>query len=142
MDNQTTEGKPLQTENAEPLTPAQPRTDAAKKKTRANVICGISLGLLLAAILAALGAGYTFFVLPFELQEKLRDLFFYLIVAAVAAYEASFVLMIIARVYFRESRFAKATFWIHMSLLILVGVAFIAFIAFCFYTCASCHMPG
>ena len=58
------------------------------------------------------------------------------------AFEAAWVLVIVARAKFRENRFAKILLWVYIAMAITVAVILIAIIAYCVYTCSTCYMPG
>lgn len=55
------------------------------------------------------------------------------------AYIASWVLMIIARVKFKESKFAKVLMWVYIGILALGVLAVILVIAMCAYILKDCH---
>ncbi len=130
MDNQTTDNEPLQPEPAMPVITAKPQADMAKRKRSANRICGIALGLLIFVVLSFTGS-----ILYNSLSgtKTLTDLFSSdLIILSVYAYQASWALVIFARIKYKESRFAK----------ILLGVNIVSAVAFCFTLIALIAFGG
>lgn len=126
MDNQTTDDT------------MQPGTEITDKgKPKANIFCGFSLGLFLAAVLSAAGIFLTY---PLVNDAKMNDIFFLACASGVAAYESSLVLAIVARINFSESKFAKALLCFHISVVIAFSVALIGYCAYCISHCGP--IPG
>ena len=136
MENQTTGNNMLQPEN---VTQAAHQVDTAARKRKANTLCGISLVLFVTAVLSITGAYLSFALLEYE---QGNNIFKIATSVSSVAYEASWVFVIVARAKFRENKFAKVLLKVYIAIAITVAVVAIAFIAYCFYTCATCHMPG
>ena len=126
MDNQTTDNT-LQKETK----------TSVKSKSKANIFCGLSLGLFLVAAFSVAGG---FLTAPGANDEKLHELFIFLCLSGIAAYEASLAIAVIARIYFNDSKFAKVVLWIHILVAIAVFVGFIGFCAYCVSRCGG--IPG
>lgn len=126
MDNQTTD---------DTMQPGTEITDIGK--TKANIFCGFSLGLFLAAVLSAVGIFLTY---PLVNDAKMNDIFFLACASGVAAYESSLVLAIVARINYSESKFAKVLLWFHISVVIAFSVALIGYCAYCISHCGP--IPG
>ena len=108
----------------------------ARKKT-ANKLCTISLILQLAGILLFI------LRLTFDADNQIFNselLGYPVTVVACSAYYASWVLMIIARVRFKKSVFAKILMWVYIGIVVLIILAIIAFIAWCMTACSG--IPG
>ena len=55
---------------------------------------------------------------------------------------AALVLMIVARVKYPKSTFAKVLMWIYIIQIILAIIGFILLVAFCYVMCGSCEELG
>ena len=139
MDNQPTYNEPVQQEPAMPVTSAMPQVDYAARKKKADMLCYISLGLYAASIVSAI---VKYVYSAFVNYETQNIIFKILSAFRFVAFEAAWVLVIVARAKFRENRFAKILLWVYIAMAITVAVVLIAIIAYCFYTCSTCHMPG
>ncbi|MCR4669714.1 MAG: hypothetical protein K5643_00830 [Saccharofermentans sp.] len=106
------------------------------RKKAANKLCTISSILHVVGIIT--------FILAISLagnNKEFYELFKYpLALVPYTTYIASWVLMIIARVRFKESVFAKILMWVYIGLVTLAILAIIAFIAWCMASCSG--MPG
>ena len=138
MDNQTTNNT-MQTGTETPVTTAMPQVDYVARKKKADLLCYISLGLYAASIVSAI---VTYVYSAYVNYETQNIIFKILSAFSSVAFEAAWVLVIVARAKFRENRFAKILLWVYISIAITVAVVFIAIIAYCVYTCATCNMPG
>ena len=138
MDNQTTNNT-MQTGTETPVTPAMPQVDYAARKKKADMLCYISLGLYAASIVSAI---VTYVYSAFVNYETQNIIFKILSAFSSVAFEAAWVLVIVARAKFRENRFAKILLWVYIAMAITVAVILIAIIAYCVYTCSTCYMPG
>ena len=116
-----------------------PQVDYAARKKKADMLCYISLGLYAASIVTAI---VTYVYSAYVNYETQNIIFKILSAFSSVAFEAAWVLVIVARAKFRENRFAKILLWVYISIAITVAVVFIAIIAYCVYTCATCNMPG
>ncbi len=139
MDNQTTYNNPVQQDPAMPVTAAMPQVDYAARKKKADMLCYISLGLYAASIVSAI---VTYVYSAYVNYETQNIIFKILSAFSSVAFEAAWVLVIVARAKFRENRFAKILLWVYIAMAITVAVILIAIIAYCVYTCATCNMPG
>ena len=111
--------------------------DPGTRKKKANILCSVSLGLniipfVLILILISSGSAD---IDNRELGNLLADLIVSLIGGS---YIASWVLMIIARVKYKESVFAKVLMWVYIGLAILGTIACMALIAMCITTIRDC----
>lgn len=138
MDNQTTNNT-MQTGTETPVTAAMPLVDYAARKKKADLLCYISLGLYAASIVSAIA---TYVYSAFVNYETQNIIFKILSAFSSVAFEAAWVLVIVARAKFRENRFAKILLWVYIAMAITVAVILIAIIAYCVYTCSTCYMPG
>lgn len=119
------------------MTPAE---QAARRKS-ATILCIISLGLqfipetisgLLTSVLDKVAE--TSSVSNFsEIGSILISVLFG------GSYIASWVLMIMARVKYKESKFAKVLMWVYIGILAAGILAFILVIATCAYILKDCH---
>ena len=139
MDNQPTYNNPVQQEPAMPVTAAMPQVDYVARKKKADLLCYISLGLFAASIVTAIVTYVYRALVGYEEQNIIVE---NLPIVYSTAFEAAWVLVIVARAKFRENRFAKILLWVYIAMAITVAVVLIAIIAYCFYTCSTCHMPG
>lgn len=118
------------------LTPAE---RSAKKKT-CILLCVISLVLQFAP--SALSSISSEFIQNIKLNASDTTTgSVSLIIASltIAAYIASWVLMIIARVKFKESKFPKVLMWIYIGLLIAYITLIIIAVAMCSYIVSQCR---
>ena len=138
MDNQTTNNT-MQTGTETPVTTAMPQVDYVARKKKADLLCYISLGLYAASIVSAI---VTYVYSAFVNYETQNIIFKILSAFSSVAFEAAWVLVIVARAKFRENRFAKILLWVYIAMAITVAVILIAIIAYCVYTCSTCYMPG
>ena len=112
----------------------------ARKKT-CNRLCTISL------ILHLVGIGSFAFAVYLSINhEEFYEMFKYPIaLVPYGSYIASWVLMIIARARFKESKFAKILMWVYIGLVALVIISIIAFFGWIWYSCNRCgtgYFPG
>ena len=122
---------------------ANQRTEAevAERRKKANILCFISLGLqvvpyILSGILAATSNilnNHDVDSLTTVLSEVLSSL-------TGGSYIASWVFMIIARVKYKESTFAKVLMWVYIGMLALGIIACVLFIIWCINELRHC--PG
>ncbi|MBP5654666.1 MAG: hypothetical protein J6X33_04075 [Clostridiales bacterium] len=114
--------------------------DPASRKKKANILCFISLGLSFVPYFMSF-----LMILMGEFSDvskyKSSDFLIDIMVSLMgASYIASWVLMIIARVKFKESVFAKILMWVYIGMAALGVIAVMAFIAWCVSQCSN--MPG
>ncbi|MCR4669713.1 MAG: hypothetical protein K5643_00825 [Saccharofermentans sp.] len=120
--------------------PAPAQEDPERRKKKANTLCFISLGLqILPFILAGLCvAGLN--MSEFQTKDSSNSLITIILSMMESSNIASWVLMIIARVKYKESVFAKVLMWVYIALIALYIIAVVAFIAWCVSSCSG--MPG
>lgn len=117
---------------------ARPQADMAKRKRSANKICGIALSLLLFFVLSFTGSVlYNSLSGTKTLVELFSSYFVYL---GAYAYQASWALVIFARIKYRESRFAKILLGVNISSVAAFCFTLIALIAFGGYRCGSIYV--
>lgn len=112
----------------------------ARKKT-ANKLCTISAILHVIGILSFAAALY----LSVNHKEFYEMLKFPIALVPYCTYIGSWVLMIIARARFRESRFAKILMFVYIGLVALLIISIIAFFGYIWYSCNQCgtgYFPG
>jgi len=117
-----------------------PEERSARTK-KANLLCFISLGLhFLPEILSgALGAIIREIGNASDMGNASDFFTSALSFLLGGSYIAAWVLMIIARVKYKESVFAKVLMWIYIGILALGILAVILFIAMCAYILKDCH---
>ena len=117
-----------------------PEERSARTK-KANLLCFISLGLhFLPEILSgALGAIIREIGNASDMGNASDFFTSALTFLLGGSYIAAWVLMIIARVKYKESVFAKVLMWIYIGILALGILAVILFIAMCAYILKDCH---
>ena len=112
--------------------------EQAKRRKQANILCIISLVLQVAPeVLTSVFSG---------IVESLGDIsnvtepitYGYSILAG-GTYIASWVLMIIARVKYKESKFAKILMWVYIGLLAAGVITLVIIIAMCAYMLKDCQ---
>lgn len=125
---------PLGVQPADMYTPEE----QAKRRKQANILCIISLVLQVAPeVLTSVFSG---------MVESLGDIsnvtepitYGYSILAG-GTYIASWVLMIIARVKYKESKFAKILMWVYIGLLAAGVITLVIIIAMCAYMLKDCQ---
>ena len=114
--------------------------DPSARKKKANTLCFISLGLsfipyVMSFLMVLLGEFSD--VSKYKSSNFLIDI---MVSLMGASYIASWVMMIIARVKYKESVFAKVLMWVYIGTAALGVIAVIAFIAWCVSQCSN--MPG
>ncbi len=117
-----------------------PEERSARKK-QANILCFISLGLhfLPELLSGVLGAILDSIRDASEIANSSEAFTSVLSLILGGTYIASWVLMIIARVKYKESVFAKVLMWIYIGILALSILAVILIIAMCAYLVKDCQ---
>lgn len=117
-----------------------PDEKAARKK-KANILCFISLGLhfvpeIISGIFTAIMESISKSAGSSDITSTIS-----MIMASLVSgtYIASWVFMIIARVKYKESKFAKVLMWVYIGILALYVIAAIVVIATCAYILKDCH---
>ena len=139
MENRILENNPLQPETVTNEIPAKPQDDTAARKSKANLLCYISLSLFIATILLFTGTCLFFILFDYDIGHFGMQI---TSILGSFSYEASWVLVIVARAKYRENKFAKKLLIIYIAITVTAAVILIAYIAYCLYTCATCYMPG
>ena len=119
------------------------RTEAeiAQRRKKANILCFISLGLqvvpyVLSGIIAA-----TSNIFSDQNLDSLTSLMSEILSTLTGgSYIASWVFMIIARVKYKESTFAKVLMWVYIGVLALGIIAVVLFVIWCISELQKC--PG
>ena len=111
--------------------------DADLRKKKANTLCLISIGSLLLSVVAS-AANYV--LLYFYTLSIIQYLMRVIYITESLAFVASWVLMIIARAKYKESKFAKILMWVYISIAATIVTSIVVLIAYCFYTCSG--IPG
>lgn len=116
---------------------SQTQDDAAARKKKANTLCFISLGLSLTPLVL------TILMVSINIatsgENVLEGLLGKLISSLYGgSYIGSWVTMIIARVKYKESVFAKVLMWVYIGIAILGVIAFIVLMVMCINTLRSC----
>lgn len=114
-----------------------PDEKAARKK-KANILCFISLGLhIVPGIISGI---FTAIMESISKSGGSSDITSTIMASLFSGtYIASWVLMIIARVKYKESKFAKVLMWVYIGILALYVIAAIVVIATCAYILKDCH---
>ena len=116
--------------------------ERASRRKKGNLLCFISIGLqILPYITSGILSG---------IMESLNELAgsnsglsaisYILSLATGGSYIASWVMMIIARVKYRENKFAKVLMWVYIGLTVAYIAAAILLIVMCWYLVKDC--PG
>ena len=116
--------------------------ERASRRKKGNLLCFISIGLqILPYITSGILSG---------IMESLNELAgsnlglsaisYILSLATGGSYIASWVMMIIARVKYRENKFAKVLMWVYIGLTVAYITAAILLIVMCWYLVKDC--PG
>lgn len=144
--------QPYQQGQAQPVIPQYPdnRSDydlltvdqKAERRKKANILCFISLGLHFAPeLILGIMAGIMQSVSGTLSNGSSSSEIFSTISSMVlgSTYIASWVFMIIARVKYKESKFAKVLMWIYIGMVALYVIGIIILIAMCAYILKDCQ---
>ena len=153
--NYQPQGQPVQPIYQDPAQYQQPvqypspyfqgtQEEMADRKKKANTLCIISL--LLRAVPYITGI-ITAFIERFNsitnLSEITTTLTGIISFATGGTYIASWVLLIIARVKYKESRFAKVLMIVYICELVVTVIAVIILVVWCMIVCQGCqNFPG
>ena len=117
-----------------------PAEKAARRK-QANILCFISLGLhFIPEMISGMLTGIVDSISKTaDIGSTSEVLSIIISVLFGGSYVASWVLMIVARVKYKESRFAKILMWVYIGILAAGIIAVILVIAMCAYILKDCH---
>lgn len=124
------------TQPPDPYTPEE----KAQRKKKANLLCIISLIL---QVTPEIAGGIISAVA--ESLEKMSSGSLFEPLAYISSlviggsYIASWVLMIIARVKYKESKFAKVLMWVYIGIIAIFIALIILLVALCAYILKDCH---
>lgn len=115
--------------------------EKADRKKKANILCFISLGLhfipeMISGVFSGIIENISDLSSNGSLSEVLTTVYAILFGGT---YIASWVLMIMARVKYKESKFAKVLMWVYIGLLAVAILAVILVIAMCAYILKDCQ---
>ncbi len=118
-----------------------PAEEKAARKKKANLFCFISLGLhfipaLISGVLTGIVEGVAKTADIGSVSDILSASISFLVGGS---YIASWVLMIITRVKYKESKFAKVLMWVYIGILAASVLVVILIIAMCAYMLKDCH---
>ena len=117
--------------------PNQPAEDPEVRIQKANTLCSISLGLhFLPVLIVAIMVGYNRATGGTNVLEGFLGRLITSIYGA--SFIGSWVTMIIARVKYKESVFAKVLMWVYIGIAIIGVIGFIALVAMCIYNLSQC----
>ena len=116
--------------------------ERASRRKKGNLLCFISIGLqVLPYITSGILSGITQSLNELAGSNSgLSAISYILSLATGGSYIASWVLMIIARVKYRENKFAKVLMWVYIGLTVAYIAAVILLIVMCWYLVKDC--PG
>lgn len=133
MDN----GKQIIAEHEPVYQQTQIQEDPSVRMRKANTLCFISLGLnLLPVFIVAIMVSYNRASGGTNVLEGFPGRLITSVYGG--AYIGSWVTMIIARVKYKESVFAKVLMWVYIGIAILGVIAFIILMVMCINTLRSC----
>lgn len=117
------------------------REEKADRKKKANLLCFISLGLqvvpeLISGVMTGIIRGMQQTTDIASTSEVLSGI---ISILFGGSYIASWVLMIIARVKYKESKFAKILMWVYIGIFAASVLAVILIIAMCAYMLKDCQ---
>ena len=115
--------------------------EKADRKKKANILCFISLGLhFIPEMISGVFSGVIENISDLSSNGSLSEAMtmVYAILFG-GSYIASWVLMIMARVKYKESKFAKVLMWVYIGLLAVAILAVILVIAMCAYILKDCQ---
>jgi hypothetical protein len=123
-------------QQADLYTPAE----QSERRKKANILCIISLVCQFAPeVLAGIFSGIVESIDDLSSNSSLEPLTYLSSTIVFATYVASWVLMIIARVKYKESKFAKVLMWVYIGILAASVIALILVIAMCAYMLKDCQ---
>ncbi len=123
-------------QQADLYTPAE----QSERRKKANILCIISLVCQFAPeVLAGIFSGIVESIDDLSSNSSLEPLTYLSSTIVFATYVASWVLMIIARVKYKESKFAKVLMWVYIGILAASVIAIILVIAMCAYMLKDCQ---
>ena len=123
-------------QQADLYTPAE----QSERRKKANILCIISLVCQFAPeVLAGIFSGIVESIDDLSSNSSLEPLTYVSSTIVFATYVASWVLMIIARVKYKESKFAKVLMWVYIGILAASVIAIILVIAMCAYMLKDCQ---
>ena len=116
--------------------------EKASRRKKGNLLCFISIGLqVLPYITSGILSGIMESINNLTgSNSSLSILSSILSIATGGSYIGSWVLMIIARVKYKENKFAKVLMWVYIGLTIAYVVAIVVLIVMCWYLVKDC--PG
>lgn len=123
-------------QQADLYTPAE----QSERRKKANILCIISLVCQFAPeIISGVFSGILQSVDDFASNSSLEPLTYVSSMIVGGTYIASWVLMIIARVKYKESKFAKVLMWVYIGILAASIIAIILVVAMCAYLLKDCR---
>ena len=123
-------------QQADLYTPAE----QSERRKKANILCIISLVCQFAPeVLAGIFSGIVESIDDLSSNSSLEPLTYVSSTIVCATYVASWVLMIIARVKYKESKFAKILMWVYIGLLAAGVITLVIIIAMCAYMLKDCQ---
>lgn len=123
-------------QQADLYTPAE----QSERRKKANILCIISLVCQFAPeIISGVFSGILQSVDDFASNSSLEPLAYVSSMIVGGTYIASWVLMIIARVKYKESKFAKVLMWVYIGILAASIIAIILVVAMCAYLLKDCR---
>ena len=123
-------------QQADLYTPAE----QSERRKKANILCIISLVCQFAPeIISGVFSGILQSVDDFASNSSLEPLTYVSSIIVGGTYIASWVLMIIARVKYKESKFAKVLMWVYIGILAASIIAIILVVAMCAYLLKDCR---
>ena len=116
--------------------------EKASRRKKGNLLCFISIGLqvlpyITSGILSGISEAFSSVSGNNSATTVLSSI---LSIATGGSYIGSWVLMIIARVKYKENKFAKVLMWVYIGLTIAYVVAIVLLIVMCWYLVKDC--PG
>lgn len=121
-------------QQADLYTPAE----QSERRKKATVLCVISLVCqfapeLITGVFSGIAESLD------DLSSSFESLTYATSLIALGTYVASWVLMIIARVKYKESKFAKVLMWVYIGILAASVIAIVLVIAMCAYMLKDCQ---
>ena len=123
-------------QQADLYTPAE----QSERRKKANILCIISLVCQFAPeLITGVFSGVLQSIDELASNSSLEPITYVFSLLTGGTYIASWVLMIIARVKYKESKFAKVLMWVYIGILAASVIAIILVIAMCAYMLKDCQ---
>ena len=114
--------------------------EQAQRRKKATILCIISLVCQFAPeVFGGIFSGIVEGIGEMSNSSALEPLTYISSMLVGGTYIASWVLMIIARVKYKESKFAKVLMWVYIGILVASVIAIVLIVAMCAYMLKDCQ---